>query len=45
MIILAFSIENLGKCNKPKFQAFEVAIIKKSDFKSIDRKIVSGKYF
>ena len=44
MIILAFRIEKLGKFIL-KLQAFEIAIIKKGDFKSLDLKIISGNNF
>ena len=44
MIILAFRIEKLGKLIL-KLQAFEIAIIKKGDFKSLDLKIISGNNF
>ena len=42
-----FSIynQNLGKSTyEPKLQAFEIAIVKKDDFKSFDLKIISGKH-
>ena len=46
MIILALRIENRKSPPfKPKLQAFEIAIIKKGDFKSFYYKIISGKYF
>ena len=44
MVILAFRIEKLWKVHYLN-QNFEIAIIKKGDFKSFDLKVISGKHF